>query len=170
MSKGRDTIPSVPSGTETKMPARSAGKSRKIEIRSLSTSRMSRREVLDAAGAAAVVSALGTAERACWIVLCALPAAVPVAWLVAAAWPAAPPGLVVCWGGLNGASDVAEAEEAAYPYIAAESWAHISLYSASFAAIAWVLRPNRFVASSVVSRLRLTATTCGATVDVNAVW
>src|SRR5271169_4455039 len=170
MSKGSDTIPSVPSGTETKMLARSAGRSKKMEIKSAIRSRVSRKDVLDAAGAAALVSALGTAESACWIVLCALPAAVPVAWLTAADCPALPPGLVVCWGGLNGASDVAVAEEAAYPYIAAASWAHISLYCASFAAIAWVLRPNRFVASSIVSRLRLTATVCGGTVDVNAVW
>ena len=34
--------------------------------------------------AAALCSALGIAEKACWMVLCALPAAVPVAWLAAA--------------------------------------------------------------------------------------
>ena len=58
-------------------------------------------------------NAFGTAEKACWIVLCALPAAVPVAWLAAAAWLAEPAGLVFCWGGLNGVSVVAEADDAA---------------------------------------------------------
>ena len=66
-----------------------------------------------AAAAEAPCSALGTAEKACWIVLCALPAAVPVAWLTAADCPAVPPGLVFCWGGLNGVSCVAEDDEAA---------------------------------------------------------
>src|SRR5271155_2402800 len=149
MSNGRDTIPSVPSGTETKMPARSAGRSRKIEIRSLIRSSVS--NGVDWADVAALVSALGTAENACWIVLCALPAAVPVACVTAADCPAVPPGLVLGWGGLNGVSDVAEADDAEYPYIAAVSWAHIWPYCASFAAIAWVFRPKMFVATSVVS-------------------
>src|SRR5271156_6189432 len=111
MSNGRDTIPRVPSGTETKMPARSAGRSRKMEIRSLIRSSVS--NGVDWADVAALVSALGTAANACWIVLCAWPAAVPVARLAAAAWLAEPAGLVLCWGGLNGVSDVAEADEAA---------------------------------------------------------
>src|SRR5271155_5350077 len=109
MSNGRDTIPRVPSGTETKMPARSAGRSKKIEIRSLIRSSTS--NGVNWADVAALVNALGIAENACWIeetVLCTLPAEVPVAWLTAAAWPADPPGLVFCWGGVNGVSVVAD--------------------------------------------------------------
>ena len=43
-------------------------------------------------------------------------------------------------------------------------------YWASLAAIFCVFRPKMFVATSVVNRLRLAATVCGGTVDVNAVW
>jgi hypothetical protein len=71
-----------------------------------------------AAGAAVArfCRALGTAEKACWAdatALCTLPAEVPVTWLTAAAWPASPPGLVLCCGGVNGVSAVADADEAA---------------------------------------------------------
>src|ERR1700759_2099877 len=83
------------------------------------------------AAGARLCSALGTEENAFWVVVCALPAARPVACLAAAAWLAEPAGLVFCCGGLNGVSDVAEDDEAAYPYIAAVSWAPISAYCAS---------------------------------------
>ena len=55
------------------------GASRKILIRSLNVPNGSPACADVAADVAALCSALGTAENACWIVLCTLPAAVPVA-------------------------------------------------------------------------------------------
>ena len=69
---------------------------------------------------------------------CALPAAVPVAWVSAALCTADPAGFVVCGASVNGVTWLAAAEFAAYEYIAAASWAHISPYWASLAAIAVV--------------------------------
>src|ERR1700722_1080487 len=163
-SRGRATTPMTPNGMSAKKVAMDAGASRKMVIRSLNVPSASPACADVAAAGVAVAklcSALGTEENACWIVLCALPAAVPVAWLTAAAWPVEAAGLVFCCGGVNAVIDVADADEAAYPYIAAVSWAHISAYCASLAAIFCVFRPNRFVATSVVSRLRVTATVCG---------
>src|SRR3984885_1151495 len=173
MSRGRATTPITPNGMSAAKVAMDAGAARKMLIRSLNVPSGSPACAVVAAADVPVerlCSALGTDENACWIVPCTLPAAVPVAWLAAADCAAVPLGLVFCCGGLNGVSDVAEAAEAAYPYIAAVSWAHISAYCASLAAIFWVFRPNRFVATSVVKRLRLAATICGGTIDVNAVW
>src|SRR3984885_2848129 len=173
MSRGKATTPITPNGMSAAKVAMAAGASRKILIRSLNVPNGSPACADVAAAGAAVArlcSALGTEENACWIVLCALPSAVPVACVTAAVWPVEAAGLVFCCGGVNAVSDVADADDAAYPYIAAVSWAHISAYCASLAAIFCVFRPNRFVATSVVSRLRLTATVCGGTVDVNAVW
>src|SRR6202035_1678580 len=95
MSKGRATTPRVPNGMSAAKVAMAAGASRKMLIRLLNVLSGS----LACAGAAAadvaaLVSALGTAENACWTVLCTLPAEVPVDWLTAAAWLADPPGLV----------------------------------------------------------------------------
>src|ERR1700749_3648782 len=100
--------------------------------------------------------------------LCVAPAGTSAAWLTEFAWAAAPPALVFCCGGVNGVSCVAAAAEPAYPYIATASCAHISLYSASVAAIAGVFCPNRFVAISDVSWVRLAATSGGGTVAANA--
>lgn len=63
---------------------------------------------------------------------------VPTGWPTAAAWAPNPAGFVVIGGGANGVSVAACAEAAAYPYIAAASWAHICRYWASVAAIAGV--------------------------------
>ena len=78
MSRGREITEIAPAGMSTAKVARSAGRSRKMEIRSLIVSS----EVVEVAAGAAVAalcSAFGTAENACWTVLCTLPAAVPVA-------------------------------------------------------------------------------------------
>src|SRR5271165_6675967 len=53
--------------------------------------------------------------------------------------------------------------------MAAASWAHISMYWASVAAIAGVFCPKKLVAMSVISSTRLAAISGGATVIVNAV-
>src|SRR5271157_1480391 len=53
--------------------------------------------------------------------------------------------------------------------MAAVSWAHISAYCISVAAIAAVFWPKRFVATRASNRLRLAATTGGGTVSANAV-
>src|SRR5271169_1751006 len=52
--------------------------------------------------------------------------------------------------------------------MAAASWAHISTYWASAAAIAGVFRPKKLVATSVANRTRLAATTGGGTVAAKA--
>ena len=48
------------------------------------------------------------------------------------------------------------------------SWTHISAYWASVAAIAGVLMPRKFVATSVASSARLAAITGGGTIPANA--
>src|ERR1700731_1333781 len=50
-----------------------------------------------------------------------------VAWLSHAACVGPDPGLVVCGGPVKGARRDAAADEPAYPYIAAASWAHICM-------------------------------------------
>jgi hypothetical protein len=52
--------------------------------------------------------------------------------------------------------------------MAAVSWAHISAYCVSVAAIAAVFSPSTLVAINVISRLRLAATTGGGTVRAKA--
>src|ERR1700722_5546462 len=116
MSRGRATPPTTPNGMSAAKVAMAAGASRKMLIRSLSVPSGSPACAVVAAASAAVArlcNELGTAENACWIVLCALPAAVPVAWLTAVAWPVEAAGLVFCCGGVNAVSDVADADEAA---------------------------------------------------------
>ena len=54
-------------------------------------------------------------------------------------------------------------------YIAAASLAHISLYSASAAAIPGVVCPSELSALSLASEARLSATAAGGTVVANAV-
>jgi len=53
-------------------------------------------------------------------------------------------------------------------YMAALSWAHISPYCASLAAIAGVFCPRMLVAISNIVRLRLAAITAGCTVIAKA--
>ena len=53
--------------------------------------------------------------------------------------------------------------------MAAASWAHISMYWASVAAIAGVFCPKKLVATNVTNNTRLAAITGGGTVNVNAV-
>ena len=53
--------------------------------------------------------------------------------------------------------------------MAAASWAHISMYWASVAAIAGVFWPRMLVAINAASRARLAAITGGGTVAANAV-
>ncbi|KZS69076.1 hypothetical protein LAUMK35_02442 [Mycobacterium pseudokansasii] len=53
--------------------------------------------------------------------------------------------------------------------MAAASWAHISAYCASVAAIAGVFCPRMLVATRAASRTRLAATTGGGTVIAKAV-
>src|ERR1700761_4941848 len=79
-----------------------------------------------------------------------------------------PAGLVVGGGSANGVSVDAVAADPAYPYIAVASWAHISAYWTSVAAIAAVFCPSTLVAINVISRLRLAAITGGGTVIANA--
>src|SRR5271169_4078826 len=89
-------------------------------------SRMPPRPVVcdeDDDGEASPCSALGSAETSCDSVLCWVPAGVDAAWATAADCAVSPPGLVVCCGSANGVSCVAAADEPAYPYIAAASWA-----------------------------------------------
>src|SRR6202453_3487690 len=109
-------------------------------------------------------SVLGTWESMFW----AAPAGEAAAWLTAAAWVPVPAGLVVGGGGLNGVTVVAAAEAPAYPYIAPASWAHISAYWASVAAIAGVFCPTMLVATNAANNDRLAATIGGATVALNA--
>ena len=98
MSRGRATTPITPNGMSAAKVAMDDGASRKILIRSLNVPSGSPACAVVAADAAALCSALGTAENACWTVLCTLPAAVPVAWLTAAAWPVEPAGIgVLLW-------------------------------------------------------------------------
>ena len=52
--------------------------------------------------------------------------------------------------------------------MAPASWAHISPYSASVAAIAGVFWPRKLVAINVINRARLAAITGGGTVAVKA--
>src|SRR5271165_34671 len=115
MSRGRAVTPITPNGMSARKVAMDAGASRKMLIRLLNV--LSGSVCAGAAAdVAALVSALGTDENACWIeetVLCTLPAEVPAAWLAAAAWAVDPPGLVFCCGGVNGVNDVADADEAA---------------------------------------------------------
>jgi hypothetical protein len=96
------------------------------------------------------------------------PAGEAAAWVTAAAWVPVPAGLVVCGGEVNGLNVVAAAEAPAYPFIAAASWAHISAYCASVAAIAGVFCPKMLVATKAANNVRLAAITGGATVAVNA--
>src|SRR5580693_295650 len=53
--------------------------------------------------------------------------------------------------------------------MAAASWAHISMYSASVAAIAALFCPKKLVAINVINNTRLAAITGGGTVIANAV-
>src|ERR1700677_4301870 len=152
MSKGMDTMPRTLSGTSAVSSATSDGRSNKIETRPLNVS-----GVLEAK-----LDWRAAARR------CSAGADVRATGLTAAACAAAPPGLVFCRGELKGVSAVADADEPAYRYIAAVSCAHISAYRASVVAIAEVFCPNRLVATSLVSRVRLTATSGGGTVDANA--
>jgi hypothetical protein len=64
--------------------------------------------------------------------------------------------------------DRSEPVGAGVAVIAVTSWAHISEYSASVAAIAAVFCPKMLVAISVISRARLAATAAGGTVAMNA--
>src|SRR5271169_321572 len=109
-------------------------------------------------------SVLGTCESMFWVA----PAGVAAAWVTAAAWVLVPAGLVVGGGGLNGVTVAAAAEAPAYPYIAAASWAHISAYCASVAAIAGVFCPTMLVATNAANNDRLTAMIGGGTVALNA--
>ncbi|CFS17869.1 Uncharacterised protein [Mycobacterium tuberculosis] len=52
--------------------------------------------------------------------------------------------------------------------MAAASWAHISAYWASVAAIAGVFCPKKLVATSATNSARLATTTGGGTVIANA--
>src|ERR1700677_316195 len=110
-------------------------------------------------------SVLGTPESTFWVA----PAGEAAAWVTAAAWVPVPAGLVVGGGGLNGVTVVAAAEAPAYPYIAPASWAHISAYCASVAAIAGVFCPTMLVATNAANNDRLATITGGATVAANAV-
>ncbi len=69
---------------------------------------------------------------------------------------------------MNGGNAEAAADAPAYSYIAPASWAHISPYSASVAAIAGVFWPRMFVAISDISCARLAAIIGGGTVIANA--
>src|SRR5580693_29969 len=109
-------------------------------------------------------SVLGTPASTFW----AAPAGVAAAWATAAAWVLVPAGLVVGGGGLNGVTVVAAAEAPAYAYIAPASWAHISAYWASVAAIAGVFCPKMLVPTSIANKDRLATITGGGTVAVNA--
>ncbi|OMC51554.1 hypothetical protein A5747_23150 [Mycobacterium sp. IS-836] len=71
-------------------------------------------------------------------------------------------------GDVNGGNAEAAADAPAYSYIAPASWAHISPYSASVAAIAGVFWPRMLVAISNISCARLAATIGGGTVIANA--
>lgn len=107
---------------------------------------------VDDAGAASPCSVCGMANIACDSVAWVFEVAdVAVAWATAAPWVASAVGLVVCCGGVNGVNVDAAAEEAAYPYMAAASWAHISPYCASVAAIAGVFCPRILVAISAIN-------------------
>src|ERR1700739_3524285 len=65
-------------------------------------------------GEASPCSTMGTAEVSCDSTVGVLVAAdVPVAWASAAAWPPSRPGLVLCGGGVNGVSIVADADTTA---------------------------------------------------------
>ncbi|BCO60585.1 hypothetical protein MINTM006_05350 [Mycobacterium intracellulare] len=70
--------------------------------------------------------------------------------------------------GSNAGKVDAAADAPAYSYIAAASWAHISPYCASVAAIAGVFCPRKFVANNSISNARFAAITAGATVSANA--
>ncbi|ORV60536.1 hypothetical protein AWC06_14530 [Mycobacterium fragae] len=128
----------------------------------------------DVDAAAGSCSAGGTVvvDTSCGVidaVVCAeVPAGVLAALATAAACPATPAGLVVRAGGVNGDTVDATCEAAAYPYIAAASWAHISMYCASVAMIAGVFCPKKFVAISAINNARLAAITGGGTVIANA--
>jgi hypothetical protein len=62
-------------------------------------------------GEASPCSAVGTAEVSSDSTVCVLVAVdVAVAWATAAAWPLSPPGLMLCGGGVNGVSVVADAD------------------------------------------------------------
>jgi hypothetical protein len=103
------------------------------------------------------------------VVCAAVPAGVPAAFVTTAAWSVSPSILVVCGGGMNGVIVVASDDALAYPYMAAASWAHISPYCASVAAIAGLFWPKKFVAINAASWARLAAITGGGTVAANAV-
>ena len=93
---------------------------------------------------------------------------VALAGATAATWPATPAGFVVGGGEVNGGNAEAAADATAYSYIAPASWAYISPYSASVAAIAGVFWPRMFVAISDISCARLAAIIGGGTVIANA--
>lgn len=69
---------------------------------------------------------------------------------------------------MYGVSLAAAADELAYPNIAALSWAHISAYCASRAAIAPVFCPKMFVATSNANWARLIAISVGGTTAAKA--
>ena len=99
-----------------------------------------------------------------------VPADVAAAWAPAQTWPATPAGFVVGGGEVNGGNAEAAADAPAYSYIAPASWAHISPYSASVAAIAGVFWPRMFVATSDINRARLAATIGGGTAGSAFMW
>ena len=92
----------------------------------------------------------------------------PTAWATAEAWAPKPAGSADSAAVVNGVSVDAEDDAPAYPYIAAASWAHISAYCASVAAIAAVFWPRKFVATNATSNARLAAISGGGTVAMNA--
>jgi hypothetical protein len=111
------------------------------------------------------------AEPACEVMFAAcaeLLAGLATAWVTAAAWLDAPSGVVVLGGAVKGASTEAAADEAVYPYMAPASWAHISMYWASVAAIAGVFCPKKLVAIRFISKTRFAAITGGGTVIAKA--
>ncbi len=117
---------------------------------------------------ARLCSDLGNAEVN-WDSVCVdVPAGVRAAWATAAAWPVCPAGFVVCGGEVKGFIVAAVAELAAYPYMVAASWAHISAYWASLAMMAGVFCPKTLVATKLASWARLAAITGGGTVAANA--
>ena len=79
-----------------------------------------------------------------------VPPDVALAWAIAETWLATPDGLVM-GGGVVNVGGVEAADAAAYSYMAAASWAHISAYCASVAAIAGVFWPEKLVAISAIS-------------------
>src|ERR1700747_1815090 len=69
--------------------------------------------VVDDAGVAMLCKVPGTDDISLDSVPCPVPAEVAVAWPTALDCAEAPAGVVVCWGGSNGVSRLAAAEEPA---------------------------------------------------------